>query len=78
MNLTRARAAYTIDVSTVGEIEAETFGALEAKVDLRGISVHPGAAKGRMVNAVKMVADFIASLPRDGERRRRPRVARAS
>jgi tripeptide aminopeptidase len=35
-------------------------------VVFRGISVHPGAAKGRMVNAVKIAADFIASLPRDG------------
>jgi tripeptide aminopeptidase len=61
-----ADAAYTIDGTTAGEIQNETFGALEATVRFRGIPVHPGVAKGRMVNAVKVAADFVASLPRDG------------
>jgi len=60
-----ADAAYTIDGSTLGQIENETFGALEAKVLFGGVAVHPGVAKGRMVNATKIAADFVASLPRD-------------
>jgi tripeptide aminopeptidase len=61
-----ADAAYTIDGSTLGQIENETFGALEATVVFHGVAVHPGSAKGRMVNAAKLAADFVASLPRDG------------
>jgi tripeptide aminopeptidase len=60
-----AEAAYTIDGSTLGQIENETFGALEATVTFHGVAVHPGSAKGRMVNAAKIAADFVASLPRD-------------
>jgi tripeptide aminopeptidase len=60
-----ANAGYTIDGTTAGEIQNETFGALEATVVFRGIAVHPGSAKGRMVNATKVAADFVASLPRD-------------
>jgi tripeptide aminopeptidase len=60
-----AEAAYTIDGSTAGQIENETFGALEATVTFHGVAVHPGSAKGRMVNAGKIAADFVASLPRD-------------
>jgi tripeptide aminopeptidase len=61
-----ADVAYTIDGSTLGQIENETFGALEATVVFHGVAVHPGSAKGRMVNAAKFAADFVASLPRDG------------
>jgi tripeptide aminopeptidase len=60
-----ADAAYTIDGSTLGQIENETFGALEATVVFHGVAVHPGSAKGRMVNAGKLAAGFVASLPRD-------------
>jgi tripeptide aminopeptidase len=60
-----ADAAYTIDGSTLGQIENETFGALEATVVFHGVAVHPGSAKGRMVNASKYAAAFVASLPRD-------------
>lgn len=60
-----ADAAYTIDGSTLGHIENETFGALEATVTFRGVAVHPGSAKGRLVNAAKIAADFVAALPRD-------------
>jgi tripeptide aminopeptidase len=59
-----ADAAYTIDGSTLGQIEDETFSALEAFVVFTGVAVHPGSAKGRLVNAGKIAADFIASLPR--------------
>jgi tripeptide aminopeptidase len=60
-----AVAAYTVDGSTAGWIEDETWNASAATVVFHGISAHPGTAKGRMVNANKIAADFIASLPRD-------------
>jgi tripeptide aminopeptidase len=60
-----AVAAYTLDGSTAGEIEDETFTALEARVTFEGRSTHPGTAKDVMVNAIKLAADFVGSLPRD-------------
>ena len=60
-----ADLAYTLDGATAGEIEDETFSALEAVVAFHGISVHTGTAKGRLVNAVKVAADFISRLPKD-------------
>ena len=59
-----ADAAYTVDGSTLGQIEDETFNALKATVVFTGVAVHPGSAKGRLVNAGKVAADFIAGLPR--------------
>lgn len=58
-----AEIAYTLDGSTAGEIQDETFSALEACVAFVGRSVHPGSAKGVMVNAVKLAADFVRRLP---------------
>ncbi len=60
-----ADVAYTLDGSGPGEIEDETFGALEARLRFTGLSVHPGTAKGTLVNAVKVAADFVSSLPRE-------------
>ncbi len=60
-----AAAAFTVDGSTAGELQDETFSALEATVVFTGVSMHPGFAKGQLVNAVKLAADFVASLPRD-------------
>ena len=60
-----AVAAYTLDGSTRGEIEDETFSALQAKVTFHGISTHTGTAKGRLVNALKVAARFLSSLPAD-------------
>ena len=60
-----ADVAYTLDGSGLGELQTETFSAKSAKVTIRGHSVHPGTAKGRLVNAVKLAADLVASLPRD-------------
>ena len=60
-----AVAAYTLDGSGLGEIEDETFSALEAKVTFHGISAHTGTAKGRLVNSLKVAAHFLASLPRE-------------
>jgi len=61
-----AKYAYTLDGSELGEIEAETFNASKVTITIRGRSTHPGTAKGQLVNAVKLAADLIAALPRDG------------
>jgi tripeptide aminopeptidase len=60
-----AELAYTFDGSGLGEVESETFSAYELVLAIQGVGVHPGTAKGRLVNAVKLMADVIASLPRD-------------
>ncbi len=57
--------AYTLDGQVVGEIENETFSAIELKATFRGAGVHPGVAKGKLVNPVKLAARFVESLPRD-------------
>ena len=57
------QVAYTIDGSGVGNFFAETFNAVKADITVRGVMVHPGYAKGIMVNAVRIMADFIAALP---------------
>ncbi len=57
--------AYTLDGQVVGEIENETFSAAELKVRFEGVGVHPGLAKGVLVNPVKLAARFVASLPPD-------------
>jgi len=59
-----ADVAYTLDGSGLGEIEVESFSAYQVKVVIRGVGTHPGSAKDRMVNAVKLAADLVASLPR--------------
>ncbi len=57
--------AYTIDGETVGEIEDETFCADTAIVTIKGVNVHPGYAKGKMINGIKIGAEFIGRLPKD-------------
>ncbi len=59
----RAPAYYTVDGGQVGELETECFNAWRCDVSFAGVATHLGTAKGRMVNAVSMVAAFIASLP---------------
>ena len=60
-----ADIAYTLDGSGLGELEIETFSAKSVRVTIRGHSVHPGSAKGKLVNAVKLAAELVVSLPRD-------------
>lgn len=60
-----AKYAYTVDGENPGEIEIETFCADSATVTFTGVNVHPGMAKGKLVNAVKAAARFIELLPRD-------------
>ena len=55
--------AYTMDGSQVGELEYENFNAAGAKIRISGKSVHPGYAKGKMVNAILIAHEFIAELP---------------
>lgn len=57
--------AYTVDGETVGEIENETFNAAAATFTVRGVNVHPGYAKGKMVNAVRIAAEIIKQLEKD-------------
>jgi tripeptide aminopeptidase len=59
-----AEVGYTLDGSGIGEIEIETFSARQARITIRGRGAHPGSAKDKLVNAVKLAADFVASLPR--------------
>ena len=60
-----ARCAYTMDGSTRGEVESESFSADAMTITFRGTNTHPGFAKGRMVNAIKVAAAFIDRLPKD-------------
>ena len=60
-----ATACYTLDGHGSGEIDVETFSADQAVVTVRGVNIHPSIAKGRMINAIRVVADFIARLPRE-------------
>lgn len=57
--------AYTIDGGDLGELEYENFNAAVAKVNLKGVSVHPGYAKGKMINACVVAMDFASMLPAD-------------
>src|SRR5262245_157566 len=60
-----ALCAYTMDGSTRGEVEDETFSADAITLIFHGLNTHPGQAKGRMVNAIKLAAKFIDRLPHD-------------
>ncbi len=60
-----AACAYTLDGGARGEIEDESFSADEITVTFKGFNTHPGYAKDRMVNAIKMAADFVGRLPGD-------------
>ena len=59
-----ADVAYTLDGSGLGELEIETFSAKSIRVTIRGLSVHPGTAKGKLVNAVKLAAQLVALAAR--------------
>ena len=58
-----ADVAYTLDGSDLGELEMETFSAAAMRVTIRGLSVHPGSAKGKLVNAVKLASELVLSVP---------------
>jgi tripeptide aminopeptidase len=61
----KAAACYTLDGGPLGELEIECFNAYGAEVHFTGKAMHPGAARGRLVNAALMAASFAALLPRN-------------
>ena len=56
---------YTLDGGELGSFEHETFSANGVEITIHGVIAHPGSAKGKMVNAIKLVGDLIAALPKD-------------
>ena len=58
-----AKFAYTVDGGPLGELEYESFNAAGAKVTFKGKNVHPGTAKGKMVNSAKLAMEFHSKLP---------------
>ncbi|RJO67311.1 MAG: peptidase T [Myxococcales bacterium] len=60
-----AHCAYTLDGGFSGEVNGETFSADSAAVAIAGVAVHPGTAKGKLVNAIRWAAAFVESLPPD-------------
>lgn len=59
-----ASFAYTMDGGALGELEYENFNAASARVTIKGRNVHPGTAKHKMVNSIRIASQFIAMLPR--------------
>ena len=60
-----AVAAYTVDGSTAGECQTETFSGAQVRMKIRGRTIHPGWAKDELVNAIKLAAEIVARLPHD-------------
>jgi tripeptide aminopeptidase len=60
-----ATFAYTVDGETAGDIEDETFSADGVEITISGVAMHPGFAKGRMVNAIKLASAIVARLPQE-------------
>lgn len=60
-----AQFAYTVDGDTTGELNKETFSANSAVITVHGRNIHPGTAKGIMVNSIRAIADIIARMPKD-------------
>lgn len=60
-----AFCAYTVDGEGRGHLDSETFSADAMTVTFQGFNTHPGYARGRMINSIKIAADFLARLPKD-------------
>jgi tripeptide aminopeptidase len=58
-----AKCAYTMDGSTIGELQDETFSAVEVRIRITGVDVHPGYATGKLVNAARLAGRIVAGLP---------------
>ena len=65
MNTLNADFGYTLDGGPLGDLEDETFSADAVNITIEGVSVHPGYAKGKMENAIKIASEIIAALPKD-------------
>lgn len=57
--------AYTMDGGEIGELEYENFNAASAKLRFHGLNVHPGSAKGKMRNAIRMAAEYLDMIPKE-------------
>jgi tripeptide aminopeptidase len=60
-----AACAYTLDGSTIGELQDETFSGMKATIEIEGVDVHPGFATGKLVNAARIAGRVLAALPSD-------------
>jgi len=60
-----AKYAYTIDGADINLIEAENFNAYGATVNFKGVSIHPGEGKGKLVNALNLASEFVSLLPKE-------------
>jgi tripeptide aminopeptidase len=60
-----AVAAYTVDGSTAGEVQSETFSGAQVRMYIKGRALHPGWAKGELVNAIKLAGAVLEKLPKD-------------
>lgn len=60
-----AQYGYTMDGERAGTLEDETFSADGVKIKIDGVSIHPGYAKGKMINAIKIAAEIVDALPKD-------------
>ncbi len=60
-----ATAAYTVDGSTAGELQSETFSGAQVRMRIHGRAIHPGWAKGELVNAIKIAGEIFSRLPQD-------------
>jgi len=65
MDRLNADYGYTLDGGVLGSIEDESFSADAVEITIHGISAHPGYAKNKMTNAIKVAADFVDQLPKD-------------
>jgi peptidase T len=59
-----AEFAYTVDGGPIGELEYENFNAAGAKVIIQGRNIHPGSAKGKMINAILLAQEYIEQIPK--------------
>ncbi len=57
--------AYTVDGGALGELEYENFNAASGKIAIKGVSMHPGSAKGKMINAARIACEFEELMPKD-------------
>ena len=60
-----AAAAYTVDGATAGELQTETFSGAQVRMRIHGRAIHPGWAKGELVNATKLAGEILSRLPHD-------------
>ncbi|MBL0084582.1 MAG: peptidase T [Saprospiraceae bacterium] len=65
LDLLDADYGYTLDGGDLGSIEFENFSANKAVIDINGVSAHPGYAKGKMENAIKIASEVVAHFPKD-------------